>query len=137
MKKEEIIKRYGQAVYDKMREQSRLRHIARYKTLPRKSKVINLFSVEGVQIPTLYRTANNGKSFCISNYFCIVKGYRGSYKGKRVTYKNYCPPGLVRHHVYYNDLDYDDGVLLVTRAEHMEIHAKLKRHGETVPTINV
>lgn len=134
MKKEEIIKRYGQAAYDKMREQSRLRHIARYKALPRKSKVIDLFSVEGVQLPTLYRTANNGKSFCISTYFCIAKGYRGSYKGKRVTYKKYCPHGFVRHHNHYNDLGYDDGVVLVTRAEHIKIHAELKRRGETVPT---
>ena len=136
MKKKEIIKRYGQAAYDKMREQSRLRHIARYKTLPRKTKVIGSFSVEGVQLSTLYRTANNGKSFCTSNYFSIAKGYRGNYKGKRVTYKNYCPYGFVRHHTFYNDLDYDDGVILVTAAEHIKIHAKLKRRCETVPTIN-
>lgn len=53
----------------------------------------------------------------------VQKGYRGKYKNKIVMYKNPLPEGKVRHHEYYNDKDFDDGVVFITKAEHRNVHA--------------
>ena len=86
------------------------------------SKYLASFTIEGAQIRTQIRTKNNWKTFYIWNGQVFLRGFRGTYKGKTVRYKNYCPEGKVRHHVYYNDEDINEGVVFLSPKEHADKH---------------
>lgn len=90
--------------------------------MKQKAKVLDTFTVEGVEIRTQLRTKNDWRSFHFWNGFNIGRGYRGSYKGRTVTYKDFLPKGLERHHIFYNDTDIDTGVVMITHNEHRDEH---------------
>jgi hypothetical protein len=86
------------------------------------SKYLFSFVVDGVSIRGQLRTKNRWESFSIWNGWVCLRGFRGSYKGRQVIYKKYCPPNKVRHHEYYNDKDVNEGIELVSREKHADIH---------------
>jgi hypothetical protein len=92
-----------------------------------KAKYLFSFTEEGVNFRVQIRSKNNWKTYHVWNGFIPVTGFRGTFKKKTVRYKDYCPPGFVRHHRYYNNKDINEGVELVTRSKHAQIH----RHGKT------
>ena len=132
MKKEEFIERRGEAAYARKRECDRVWEAAHPDRPKTRLKILHRFGVEGVRIVTQYVTTNRGESFHVRSQFDIRKGYSGKYKGKNVMYTIYCPRGFVRHHNYYNDFDYDDGVVFLTRSEHIKIHPHTRTHAPSL-----
>ena len=74
------------------------------------------------------------------------KEYHREYARKNLVYNKFtgkqekytgkpCPAGLVRHHVYYNMADINDGIVFITASEHMTIHQAIR--GGKLPEIPV
>jgi len=88
----------------------------------KKSKTLHSFYLEGVQFETRIQTSNKWKTFNIAVHTNIRRGFNGRFKGKHVIYKDYCPPGYVRHHKYYVEDNINAGIEIITREEHSKIH---------------
>lgn len=91
----------------------------------KQSKILFSSFFEGHRVCIRIQTKTNWESFFITGGISICRGFRGTYKNRTVVYKEYCPPGFVRHHKYYNDKDINEGVEIITLEEHMLIHDNL------------
>lgn len=135
MKKEEFIIKYGEVAYTKRVAQTKAWHEAHPeackrarvkwdKAHPGEAKAKSLYSrsFEGVVVYTHIRTKNNYKSWHLWSGFSMRRGYRGTYKGKGVTYDDALEVGKIRHHDEYFDEDQNKGVICVSLKEHTNIH---------------